>query len=261
MLQPCFFIIGEQFICNFLPNFRPFREYREYNTDHNRCAAPHLHQFVDSWLEGRETFKFVNVNFDPLDHFWKGWKWSSYSKLCKNRNPGRYIFQTQIMSEHLQWQKKNWNNLMFTCLFVCISLGKEAVWGRGRPSSGGISPPCFWNEWASHFCADISLLSGSSCFSARRLTDCSGSSLALCATEPLGQWSLLPPCMWCVWPLWSVVVSPLTVPKIHCGLLFVFRLLTPLSKAKKKYSIRAIQQNGSDTEMFRIKIRDKEFLA
>lgn len=60
-------------------------------------------------------------------------------------------------------------------------------------------------------------------------------------------------------PTGHVVVSPLPVPEIHCGLLFVFNF--SLLWAKQKYSNSATQQNGPDSGMFRLKIRDKGFLA
>lgn len=109
----------------------------------------------------------------------------------------------------------------------------------------------------SHFSTDWQLLC--CCQEA----DCSGSAPALCAAEPLGQWSLLPPCVCCVAPpamLWS---HPLPVPEIHCGPLFVFRFLTPLSSAEEKkkqqHLSSATQQNGSDSGMFRLKIRQGIF--
>lgn len=50
-----------------------------------------------------------------------------------------------------------------------------------------------------------------------------------------------------------VVVSPLPVPEIHCGLLFC--LYFPILCAKQKYST---QQDGSESGMLRLKIKDKK---
>lgn len=59
-------------------------------------------------------------------------------------------------------------------------------------------------------------------------------------------------------PTSHVVVSVLPVPEIHCGLLFVFNFSL---WAEQKYSSDSAQQDSSESGMFRLKIRDKGFLA
>lgn len=60
-------------------------------------------------------------------------------------------------------------------------------------------------------------------------------------------------------PTGHAVVSPLSVPEIHCGPLFAFNF--SLLRATQKYSNGVAQQDKSDSGMRRLKIRDKGFRA
>lgn len=85
--------------------------------------------------------------------------------------------------------------------------------------------------------------------------DCSSSASALCAAEPLGQWSLLPRCMWCVAPPAMLCPHPFLCQRfIEACCLFSVSHSTEFSNS-------ATQQNGSDSGMFRLNIGDKGFLA
>lgn len=119
--------------------------------------------------------------------------------------------------------------------------------------------PSFWNEWSSHSCAGtvISLQTGRSCVVARRLTAAAELQLYVLQSHWGSGVSYHHHPVYS--PTGNVLVSPISVPEIHCGLLFVFNF--SVLWAKWKYSSGGAQQNSKDRCMCRLKIRGRGFLV
>lgn len=128
--------------------------------------------------------------------------------------------------------------------------------GTGRHQGTSVSPfgmnePVIFRLY--HFSTDWQLLC--CCQEA----DCGSSALALRAAAPLGQWSLLLPCMWCVASpdICGLIPSRAWDCIVACCFSFYFSV----PRAKQNFSNSATQHNGSESGMFILKTGDNGFLS